>query len=255
MPLLYVQKHKLSDPISPSAKDAVHGFQLRGYYSVSEFTLEDVRAGVYDEVLREEPECVFFGGVGTIREILKRAGKPAPPVLDLPESLRAYWKRKVWKGTMGEVRAIVQNYSPESLPIHMKPLNFHKLFTGRLVREFKDLIPSAHVDATEPVLLQEPVELLSEWRAYVLRGEIINVGFYTGDPLLFPNSWTMKEGLRDFTEKPVACAMDWGVLKNGETALIEVNDGFSLGNYSLRSYDYAAMIEARWRELMGLPEL
>ena len=46
--------------------------------------------------------------------------------------------------------------------------------------------------------------------------------------------------------------MDWGVTSQGDTQLVEVNDGFALGNYGLSGGVYTAMIEARWRELMGL---
>jgi len=34
----------------------------------------------------------------------------------------------------------------------------------------------------------------------------------------------------------------------------EVNDGFSLGCYGLNPCDHARMIEARWREMVGLVE-
>lgn len=48
--------------------------------------------------------------------------------------------------------------------------------------------------------------------------------------------------------------MDWGVTEDGRTLLVEVNDGFALGNYGVRLFEYTAMIEARWRQLMGLSD-
>ena len=55
--------------------------------------------------------------------------------------------------------------------------------------------------------------------------------------------------------------MDWGVTDTGQTLLVEVNDGFALGNYGFalgnygtKGYHYTAMIECRWRELMGLSD-
>lgn len=248
----YVQSSKLSDGLNENARDARHGFRLRGY-EVLQYSVEQVYAGKFDEVLQnEKDDVIFYGGVGTVREAVRRAGRPAPPMLDLPESLRAFFGRNVWEGTMGDVRRMVQDNV--GLPVHMKPRDHHKLFTGKLVREFKDLIPSAHVDGKEPVVLQGLLEFVSEWRAYVLHGEILNVGHYTGDPLLFPDRDVMEAGLVAFVDQPVACSMDWGVAKDGETWLVECNSAYSLGNYSLRCLDYTAMIEASWRELMGLEQ-
>ncbi len=44
--------------------------------------------------------------------------------------------------------------------------------------------------------------------------------------------------------------MDFGVTFESETILIEVNDGFSIGNYGLADYHYARLLEARWDELV-----
>ena len=44
--------------------------------------------------------------------------------------------------------------------------------------------------------------------------------------------------------------LDLGVLSDGETALVEWNDGFSLGSYGLDASLYAELILARWRELV-----
>lgn len=43
--------------------------------------------------------------------------------------------------------------------------------------------------------------------------------------------------------------MDFGVTNTGATILVEVNDGYSLGNYGLDSLLYAKLLSARWTEL------
>lgn len=48
-----------------------------------------------------------------------------------------------------------------------------------------------------------------------------------------------------------AYGIDFGVLADGDTALIELNDGFSLGSYGLDPAVYADLILARWTELMS----
>ncbi|MGM7644396.1 ATP-grasp domain-containing protein [Nocardia sp. JW2] len=45
--------------------------------------------------------------------------------------------------------------------------------------------------------------------------------------------------------------MDFGVLANGDTALVEVNDGYALGAYRIAADHYTELVMARWRELLG----
>lgn len=50
---------------------------------------------------------------------------------------------------------------------------------------------------------------------------------------------------------PVAYALDFGVLDDGRTALVEANDGWALGYYKgTCSYkDFARLLHGRWTEL------
>lgn len=248
----YVQQVELGVPTYANFERVAIGFWERGY-EVIRFDYPQLTGGFLDRGLtRFSDETIVSGGVLTIREALQRAGRPAPPNIDLPESLKTFVGRRFWTSTLGEVRASVdQEGSPV---VHVKPLSHQKLFTGKLIRGTGDLIASARVADETPVLVQEPVEFVSEWRASILRHQIMNIAHYKGDPLLFPSPKVMQAGLDQFVDQPIALGMDWGVTSNGETLLIEVNDGFALGNYGLRSYVYTAMIEARWRELMGLSD-
>lgn len=236
-----------------SSTRVAHWFWQRGY-EVCRFTVAQLQEGLLDTDLTENlDDIVLFGGVGTVRKAVERAKRPPPPNLDLPLSVRPWAKRKVWETTLGEIRRIVDT-EPGNLPVHIKPRDHQKLFTGTVISAFRDLIPSAHVDRDVPVLAQEVVSLESEWRASVLRREVVHVGHYKGDPLRFPDPSVVREACAAFVDQPIACSMDWGVTTDGETVLIEVNDGFSLGNYGVAGGIYSAMIEARWRQLMGLPD-
>ncbi|WP_238996654.1 ATP-grasp domain-containing protein [Paenibacillus pinistramenti] len=48
---------------------------------------------------------------------------------------------------------------------------------------------------------------------------------------------------------PNGYAVDIGLTDKGETLLIEVNDGYALGQYGLNTLDYAKLLSARWSEL------
>ena len=49
--------------------------------------------------------------------------------------------------------------------------------------------------------------------------------------------------------------LDFGVLANGETALVEANDAFAIGLYrgALSPRQYLAFLQARWSFLRGAP--
>lgn len=247
---VYLQQCGFGEPIRANLAAVDYWFRFKGY-EVLPFSTTELRCGDIDHHLIDDADnTILFGGVGTVREALVRAGRPAPPNLDLPDTVRHLAARRVWESTLGEVRSLVMRGEG---PVHVKPRDRGKLFTGTVMSAFNDLIPSAHVDDSEPVLVQEVVKFRSEWRATILRGHIINVSHYKGDPLSFPDPDVMLRGLRCFTDQPIGFAMDWGLVED-MTLLIEVNDGFSLGNYGVRGCDYVAMIEARWRQLMGLTD-
>ncbi len=248
----YVQQVRDSDFIYLPMVEAAHWFDRRGY-EVIRFEYADIAKGALDDDLLHHPdEMVVRGGVGTIRQLLQRAGRPLPPNIDLPPSLSEWIGRRFWQSTMGKIRATVD--SPEFQPIHIKPLNEQKLFKGTVVRAFRDLIPTASIASDVLVLVQEFVDFVSEWRAFVLRDKILNIGHYRGDPLVFPDTNIVRTAVQAFEDRPISFGMDWGITSSGRTLLVEVNDGFSLGNYGLRGPEYSALIEARWRQLMGLPD-
>lgn len=229
---------------------AEYWFGTRGAECLT-FDLDDLRSGRLDADLRDEPEhTVVVGGVGAIHAVLERLGRPLPALPDLPVPLRPFTGRQVWDATLGDIHRIV-NREPERLPLHVKP-HRQKLFTGVIVKAFRDLIPAAAVDDAEPVLVQEVVPFVSEWRAVILRREVLNVAHYSGDPLRFPDPGPIRAALEAFADQPVAFAMDWGVTADGRTLLVETNDGYALGNYGLRGPDYCRVLIARWRELVGL---
>jgi hypothetical protein len=58
-----------------------------------------------------------------------------------------------------------------------------------------------------------------------------------------------REAIKAFQSGPRAYSLDFGVLRTGETCLVEVNDAYALGHYGLQSVLYARMIDARWEEL------
>jgi len=224
-----------------------YAFWERGF-EVVPFEFAALCRGELDPWLDRELPALVVGHIAAVRRALEIA-KCAPPELpDFPEGLRPWLGRPLSRSTLGEVRRRLE-VEPEAFPLHVKPALDNRLFQGTLVSAFRDLIPLAAIDPAAEVLVQGPVEFVSEWRAYVQAGEILRVCNYKGDPLLFPDRAVLEAGLGAFEAAPAAYGADWGVTRTGQTLLVEVNDAYALGNYGLHGHEMAGFMEARWREL------
>lgn len=228
---------------------AWEGFLEMGY-DIEPFLLEEF------DTLDLAKDTLVMAGVGVVRTALERLGCPRPPNIDLPEELRPFWGRIVETTNLAEVRSWFPNTLPEEaehFPVHVKPRDHQKLFTGRLVRCFRDhmTIPRFEHEHEVPVLVQQAVEFVSEHRMYVHRREIVGMKNYKGDPLVFPRADIIREGLDAYKTRPIAFSMDWGVTQDGRTLLVECNDAHSLGSYGLTPQIYAQMLEDRWLEMVA----
>lgn len=192
---------------------------------------------------------LVFGGVHVVRGYLERLGC-APPPLDYPDPLLPFLGRRVEISTLGEIRS---RYNDAAPAVFVKPVE-QKLFTGHEVSRFRDLIQTHSLDAKTQVYCVEPVEFLSEWRFYCREDEVVGVGNYRGNPLLFPDGETVQRALVAFSslkDRPRACALDFGVVRDGSTLLVEVNDMIALGSYGIDPRLYSELIELRWEQLVA----
>jgi len=215
------------------------GFTVLGY-SVRKFTRAQL------PMLGAGAECIVHGSVGTVRQALEQLAAPVPPDLNVPPGTEGFLRRASWETTLGQIRKM------EAGPVFIKPLHQGKIFTGHVVREFGDLLQTVHFPDDCPVLAQEVVSLRSEWRVFVLRRMVVGIGHYKGDPLLFPNQRVISDILDAYENPFVAHTVDVGIADTGETLLVEMNDGYAMGDYGLSSVTYAHMIEARWDEMCSL---
>jgi len=94
----------------------------------------------------------------------------------------------------------------------------------------------------------------SEYRVFVIRGEIVGVGHYSGDASKSLNMATVRECVElleeSSSESAAAYGIDFGVLDNEEKAMVEWNDGYALGSYDLNPDIYTNLLLTRWQELM-----
>ncbi|MDY7014869.1 MAG: ATP-grasp domain-containing protein [Cyanobacteriota bacterium] len=82
---------------------------------------------------------------------------------------------------------------------------------------------------------------------------IVGIHRYSGAPSAKVDEFVVEDAvccLDKAGESVAGYSLDFGVLETGETALVEMNDGFSLGNYGLADGKYTDLILARWKELL-----
>lgn len=213
---------------------AALGFYRLGYV-VERFKLSELREKVaHAEVTSETP---VFGGMESLQIALPNyAGLPHYPV-----ELESFMHRQVRVCDISEVKE-GEFFKPQETQ--------QKLFLARVKdASFQCELTIGKIPAGTKVLTTQAVQFLAEYRVYVLRGEVLNVCFYKGDPLVQANVEAIAQMVSKTRHYAAAYCLDVGVLKTGETALVELSDFCCVGNYGLKAIDYAKCIAERWPEL------
>ena len=104
------------------------------------------------------------------------------------------------------------------------------------------------------VICSELIDIRAEWRVFVRYGNIVDVRGYKGDWKLHYDSAIIERCVASYYSQTAAFAMDMGMISDGRTVLIEINDGFSVGAYGLFHIDYAKFLATRWAELTGIDD-
>ena len=197
-----------------------------------------------------QPDVLVAGHIPIVVQSLRRLGVEPPPPNDYPQSLRPWLHRRVWRATVRDVVARLQE--DWGAPFFVKPAGRLNRFTGAVVRSWNDMALLANVPDRMPVLCSEVVTWLSEHRVYVREGTVLGIRHYLGDASIPLDESVTSAAVQAFAasgEAPAGYGIDFGVLADGRTALVEVNDGYGLGSYGLDDDAYADLIIARWCQL------
>lgn len=189
------------------------------------------------------PEVGVAGYIGDVWKALDKIGVPRPSPFDYPERLRPFLGRKVWQGTCKDALALYEQ------KLFVKSVH-QKLLTGfAFTGAYRDKIRLAGIPDEEPMWFSEVVDFVSEYRCFVLRGEVLDARRYKGDWSKAIDRQVVEAAVAAWPEAPAAYTLDMGVTSEGHTLLVEVNDGFAMGCYGLSPNYYAQMLEARWEEM------
>ena len=192
----------------------------------------------------EDPRNPVVGTVDDVRVALDTFGVKLDP-LDYPDELIPFMGRKVWQSTLFTITS-----HPEDWHVFVKPVEDIKRFHGTVLDKSEDLIKLGGGLEDIDVWCSTKVHFVSEWRLWVLEGEIVGLNPYKGRWDVFPDPEVLKKAVAAYHHAPAGYALDFGVTDDGRTLLVEVSDGYGLASFGLKSVKYMKVLNARWQELV-----
>ena len=233
---VYIRQNSNREFITTNGAIAYDGFRKLGWEIVPFFANDDL-----DDL---QPDQVVVGCIDHVHKAFLKLGITPPDEINYPDELQKFLGRNIWKS---HVNYIAKH--PELWNIFIKPSKDTKKFTGRLVNSPKDLISCGDELVDTEIWCSEPVKFMAEWRCFVRYNQILDVRLYRGDWGVHFNPQVIKDAVAAYKSAPASYAIDFGLTDAGETLLVEVNEGYSIGCYGLFSTEYAQFLSTRWAEI------
>ncbi len=154
-----------------------------------------------------------------------------------------------------------------TLPVFVKPHSKFKGFPSGVIRNassrkelFNTTYDNKPLDQDMIVMTSEVVDMLSEYRCFVKKGELVGIKHYQGDHTIFPKIEIIESAISDFRSAPYAYSLDFAVTRQTytiggtfgvkrTTELIEAQDMWSIGPYGLSPDIYVSLLKTRWFEI------
>ena len=233
--VVYIRQSKLPSEVSINKYNAQVGAYLQGEEVILYQSFSEIKQLTSDDTVVDY--------ITETRALLKMMGLNVP-VYDYSIELKEFYGRKIYEGVLGEIVNIPDNWRK-----FIKPKAGSKVFTGRVVNGTRDLI-GIGLPFDYPIWISEVVEFIAEWRCFVLDRRVLDVRPYTGDYHAHFDASVIDEAISCWKDAPIAYGLDIGVTSDGRTLVVEVNDGYALGNYGLSPLNSINFHRARWKEMV-----
>lgn len=177
-------------------------------------------------------------------------GKKMEPI-EVPECLRKaeFLKRRYYF------------VDKKNLPFQSRQKYFIKNISGLKVFNsalYDGSIPGWNVLPEGRYLVSEWINIMSEFRIFVLHDQVVSIQPYLGMPLMFPNSDKIRKMIREYSgdpKRPGAYTMDIAVSKDKDdivhTVLLEIHPFASCGLYGCCAPELPDMLEEGIRYYIG----
>lgn len=194
-----------------------------------------------------DPANIIVGSVEAASIWLKDHGYDVPTPIDqkivTSDDAKLFYKRNI---------EVVEHQDLHTIkyPKFIKPYGTIKAFTGFVMMsgKLKDLEKNTY-GYKGLYQVHDVINFVSEYRMYIHKGKILGLCRDYGDFLTFPDKNRILEILEASPIEVSSYTIDVGVTDEGETLVIEFNDGWSLGNYGLDEDDYFNFVKDRWLEI------
>lgn len=165
-----------------------------------------------------------IGSVEYVLSWLKLMGAKTPKPLNIPKELWKYVRRDIGIGTVAG--PITEGWYAKSLSTFKDPRNGFvtaKDYFGK--EEFQLTFPVEHI--------------ASEWRCFVLDGELLGIRCYSGDEWVLPDYSYIQEIIKNYEKRSYTLDVmvsTYSKHKLRQTDIIEIHDFFSCGLYGFEDY-------------------
>jgi hypothetical protein len=199
-----------------------------------------------------DPTMLISGSVQFMHAVFEHLAINIPAPLGFPTELAPWLHRHVDTMTAAEALTLAAGQR-----LFIKPAGEVKAFTGGLTNQIELIDTVRSLDPDTAVFVSEPVQFLAEWRCFVVEGRMRACVQYLPDidecrwPTPDPAALTPLIDAAWSSCRRAGMSVDVGMLPDGRLALVEMNDGYALGGYSIDPGDYFELLWARWRQLVN----
>jgi hypothetical protein len=209
-----------------------------------DFSFTLLEAIEYQRWCGNEVTCMFYdndarassgipvGSIEFVCESLALQGYPVPKPRNVPSELFKFAGRNIFNGA--------EKDSPNGASFAKSNDKIKDVIHETLmVYELDASLPKGNYQ------FSSIVDFISEWRAFVWRGELVGLQNYSGEFTMFPDVDRIREMIKTFKSAPCAYTLDVGIIKD-QTCVVEVHDFFSCGLYGFADLQLLPLMLAGW---------
>jgi hypothetical protein len=193
---------------------------------------------------------IIIGSVEATKVFWNAVGIETPKYIGYPKSLDSFYGRTIKRTRFGKITL-------DDLPIFIKPAYDIKLFTGFVLERGTTLhnigMYYSGVNPNTAVYTSEPINIVSEYRCFVHKNELVGIKHYSGDFNVFPDISEIKSMIQKYRdESPISYTLDVGLVRDSDdfkTIIVEINDFWAIGGYGLDGKTYVRMLIDRFQEI------
>lgn len=172
--------------------------------------------------------------IGSIEFTERFLGKQIKPI-NIPIQLRSqnYTHRFVNYANVGDIESYYDQYNSLFIKLSSRCKSditgvYNKSSFLSLIKTIQD----------KTLFISEVINIVAEWRVFVLDNKIIDIRQYSGDFRSRPNIDIVEQMVSDYLDSPRAYTLDIALDNKNNTVIIEVHNFLSCGLYGFESLRY-----------------